>query len=196
MISVQEVIGDVDMIDPQPYVIQRSTGQWVSGGFQSTIVRTINVFGPVRNATDKEVQMLPESDRISRIRAFYATQPILTTRGYAPLPATHGEVPAGTMPGTAFTLSAIPPGGACSLYLNGVTLQPVVDYLLTGAAIVFNYTVRAGAVLYATWGITARVEAAESDVILYDNEQYRVLGVYRTQGAGYLKALAHRMEAA
>ena len=128
MISVQEVIPDPDMTSPEPFTIQRSTGQWVAGGFQSTVTQSIQVFGPVRNATDKEVAMLPEADRVSRVLAFYATLPILTTRGTAPVPATHGEVPAGAIPGSTFTLSSTPPGGVITLYVNGVQMTPGTEY--------------------------------------------------------------------
>ena len=75
---MQEVISDPDLVAPQQYVILRSTGAWVAGGFQST-VSTIQQFGPVQQASNKEVAMLPEADRVSEVRSFWSTVPIYTT---------------------------------------------------------------------------------------------------------------------
>jgi hypothetical protein len=196
MISVFEVVADVDMVQPEPWTIQRSTGQWVAGGLQSTITRNIQVFGPARVAQNKEVQSLPEADRVGRILAFYATQPILTTRGYAPVPCTHGETPAGAIPGTTYTLSEAPPVGGGMLYVNGLALQVPTGYTLNDLTITLAVATPAEASIYFTWPITANAEAAESDIILYEGFQYRVLSVYRTAGAGYWKALGTRLEAA
>jgi hypothetical protein len=193
MISVQEVIQDPDMTDPEPYVILRSTGQWVAGGFQSVVTRTINIFGPVRNATDKEIAMLPEADRVSRVRAFYATQPILLARGYAPVPATYEETPRQAS-ALVWVLSAPPPGNFANITVNGLYMRPNgLDYTLNGTMIAFNVQPPAPGTISATWPVTANVQAAESDVIVYYGEQYRVTAVYRTGGSGYWKALATRM---
>ena len=195
MISVQEVIPDPDMTDPQPFTISRSAGQWVAGGFQSTVVRTLQIFGTVRNATDKEVAMLPEADRVGRVRAFYATMPILTTRGYAPAPSVHAETPTGAVPGTVYTLSALPPNGMVDLYLNGLRQTPGSAYILLGTTLTLAMPTSSGDLLCATWPITVNAQAAESDTIAYDGFVYRVLSVYRTNGGGYWKALGTRIEA-
>ena len=96
MISVQEVISDPDLCAPQQYVILRSTGAWIAGGFQST-VSTIQMFGPVQQASNKEVSMLPEADRVSEVRSFWSTVPLYVTRTNAAsdklqYPAMGGEV--------------------------------------------------------------------------------------------------------
>jgi hypothetical protein len=192
MISVQEVLQDTDMVDPEPWTILRSTGKWVAGGFQSTVTRTLQIFGPVRNVSDKEIQMLPEADRVGRVRAFYATQPILLTRGSAAVPATHTETPTGS--DLTYMLSQVPPGNFVNITVNGLYMRPSgFDYTLVNNVALFNVAPPVDAVIAATWPITANVEAAESDIIVYYGEQYRVTAIYRTVASGYWKALATRM---
>jgi hypothetical protein len=65
--------------------------------------------------------------------------------------ATHGETPQGAVPGTLFTLSTTPPGGALqSLTANGMFLTPGVDYDLSGAVITMTVPFQSGS-LFATW---------------------------------------------
>lgn len=191
MISVFEVVVDPDMIAPQPFTVLRSTGQFVPGGFES-VTTPIPMFGPVQQASDKEVQMLPEADRISSIRSFWSTQAIFETRGYAPVPGTHGEAPAGS--GTHYTLSGPSPANAASVYAGGLLQRPGVDYVLSGTALTFNAA--PAAPLYVTWQVTVDVATNASDQIQYDSETYRILRVYRDPGSGYWKAYGTRMAAA
>ena len=65
----------------------------------------------------------------------------------------HGEAPAGAIPGSAFTLSAVPPGGVLqSLTWNGVFQTPGVDYTLDGESIATTFPVTSGS-LWATWPV-------------------------------------------
>ena len=65
----------------------------------------------------------------------------------------HGEVPAGSIPGSVFTLSATPPGGQLqSLTLNGLFQTPGVDYTLDGQTITTVIPITSGA-LWATWPV-------------------------------------------
>lgn len=194
MISVQEVITDPDMAAPEPYQILRSTGTYIAGGFQS-VTTTISCFGPVQQASNKEIQMLPEADRIGSIRAFWNTQPIYTTRGTAAVPSVQGEVPSGESPGTTYTLSLTPPGGVVDLYMNGLLLTPGVDYTLVGNTITFTTPTPSGTKLWVQWNTTANVQAAASDILVYDDTQYRVLQVYHDAGSGYYKAFGTGMAA-
>lgn len=191
MISVQEVVVDPDMIAPHPYTIYRSTGQFVLGGFDSTVT-PISAFGPVQQATNKELQMLDEADRISSVRSFWNTQPFYATRGYAPVPGVHGEALVGD--GPTYTLSAVPPAEKVNVYANGLFMTPGIDYQLAGAVITFFVALNSAP--YVTWQITARVAASASDIIQYDSEKYRVLSVYFDPGGGYWKALGTRLAAA
>lgn len=193
MISVAEVVTDPDMIAPQPFTVLRSTGQFVAGGFQPNNTVFISMFGPVQQASDKEVAMLPTNDRISAVRSFWSLQPIYETAGYAPLPGVHGETPVGS--GTTYTISTPPPNGVLNLYADGRLLRPNgVDYTLAGTNLIFNSAPTLP--LYVTWDITVNVGTNASDIIQYQTEQYRVLRVYRDPGSGYWKAYGTRMAAA
>lgn len=191
MISVAEVIQDQDMIAPRAYVILRSTGTFILGGFQS-VVTPISVFGPVHQASDKEIQMLPEADRIGEIRSFWSTSPFYLTRGYAPVPTTYGEVPQGS--GSVYVLSTPPPPGSASVYVGGLLLRPDgVDYTLAGTTLTFSFA-PSGRV-YVTWTVTVDVATDASDQIQYEDDIYRVLSVY-SEGGGYWKCLGTRLAAA
>lgn len=190
MISVFEVVVDPDMTAPKHFTVLRSTDTFVLGGVQS-ITTSIPMFGPVQQATDKEIAMLAEADRVSAIRSFWSTQPLYVTRGYAPVPGTHGEVPSGS--GTAFTLSEEPPSDSLCVYVNGLLLRPFVDYVVSGLTLTL---VAAPTTLYVTWSVTVSVQARNSDIIEYGSEQYRVLRVYYDPGGGYHKAYGARTAAA
>lgn len=192
MISVFEVVVDSDMIAPKSFMILRSTGKFVLGGFDS-VTTTIPQFGPVQQASNKELQMLPEADRVTSVRSFWCTQPIYTTRGYAPVPGVYGEVPQGS--GLVYVLSQLPPGNSIDVYVNGLLLRPDgYDYTLVGTVITFNYAPLSAP--YVVWQQVARVAADASDILQYEDRKYRVLNVYRDPGSGYWKALANDMAAA
>lgn len=191
MISVADVVVDPDMIAPKPFTIFRSTDTWVLGGVQSTVT-PLQAFGPVQQLSPKEIQMLPEADRVEGVRAFWWTQALYVTRGTAPVPSTHGEVPAGS--GTTYTLSEVPPEDTATVYVNGLLQIPGIDYMIVGNVLTFTNSVVG--TLYITWPFTAYVGAAASDILQYEHEQYRVISVYRDPGGGYFKALARRMDAA
>jgi hypothetical protein len=195
VISVQEVVLDPDMTAPEPFTILRSTGQFISGGFESSTT-SIQLWGPVQQASNKEIQMLPEADRVGSIRAFWSRVPIYLTRGTAPAPATHEEVPDGAVPGSSFTLSAAPPGGVGNFYVNGLFQAPNVDYTLTGVDIATTVPVPSNAALLFTWPITVNAQDAASDIIVYGGERFRVLQRYFDPGSGFWKALGTRMNAA
>jgi hypothetical protein len=192
MISVQEVVVDPDMIAPRPYTILRSTGKFVLGGFES-VVTPISMFGPVQQASNKELQMLAEADRIGGVRSFWSTQPIYVTRGYAPVPGVHSEAPQGS--GTTYELSVAPPNNSIDLYVNGLLLQPNgFDYTLVGTTIMFRFAPNNPP--YVVWQETVNVATNASDQIQYVNDIYRIMQVYYDPGGGYWKALGTRLAAA
>lgn len=194
MISVFEVVVDPDMIAPQPFYIYRSTGQFVAGGFQPNNTIVIPMFGPVQQASNKEIQMLAEADRIGSVRSFWSTQPIYVTRGYAPVPGVNGEVPT-EVSALVYSISSAPPDGVVDLYSAGLLLQPNgFDYALDGTTITFAVT--PAQPLYVTWQVTVQAATNASDILQYETEQHRVMHVYRDPGSGYWKALADRMAAA
>lgn len=194
MISVQEIIQDPDLAAPAPFVILRSTGYWVNGGFES-VTTQIPQFGPVQQATPKEIAMLPEADRVGSVRSFWTTIQVHTTTATDPIPVTHGEVPQGAVPGSVYTLSTEPPNGVVQFYING-SQQDAAQFFVSGATLTTAQPTAAGDVLYVTWPLTQYEQVAASDIIQYGQEQYRILSVYRVFGSGYWKALGHRLNAA
>ena len=195
MISTADVVSDGDLAAPKPFQVLRSTGAWASGGFVSTITETLELTGPVQQATDREVSMLPEGDRVSQVMSFWATVPLYTTRGKLPSPTLHTETPKGTVPGALFTLSQTP-SGQLALYLNGAFLTPDgVDYIALGANIVMNTIVGLPDKLLAQWPTVEDKAPAAADILVYEGEKYRLLNVKHYTGSGYWKALATRMTA-
>ncbi len=68
--------------------------------------------------------------------------------------AIHGEMPLGVYPGTVYTLSGPPPGGALqTLTKNGSFLIPTVDYTLNGNVVTLTAATSLGDELYATWPV-------------------------------------------
>jgi len=192
MINMQDVVSDPDLRPSQPFTILRSTGTWVEGGFQSTTF-PITILGPVQQASPKEIAMLPEADRVGSVRAFWTTIQVYTTRGYAPAPTTHGETPMGSVPGTVFTLSQAPPGGACDVYVGGL-LEPSTAYVLSGNVV--TLAVQAAVAPYIIWTVEADVQAAASDKIQWEGHTYRILTTQYDPGSGYWKSMGTREEAA
>lgn len=192
MISVAEVVTDPDMIAPQPFTILRSTGYFTINGFVSNTT-PISAFGPVQQASDKEVNMLQEADRIGGVRSFWWTQEIFTTRGKATVPGVHGEAPT-QVDALHYTLSAFPPDGVVNVYVGGLQLRAGANYTLVGLTL--TLTSAPVSHPYVTWQVGVQVGQAASDILQYDDEQYRVLNVYLDPGGGYFKALATRMDAA
>lgn len=77
--------------------------------------------------------------------------------------AIHGETPTGAIPGTAYAISAAPPGGVLqALTKNGNFLIPGVDYTLGGTSITLTAATVNGDVLYATWPVQISVQSSIS----------------------------------
>jgi hypothetical protein len=197
MITVQEVVSDPDFTAPEPWTILRSTDAWVLGGVQSTTA-PITMIGPVQQSSNKEIAMVPEADRVGSLRSFWSTIPIYVTRGSAPVPSTHGEVPApvGRFPATALTLSVAPPGGQVALTKNGGLLVAGTDYAVAGAVVQLAVAAVATDTFWVSWSAVSNTQAANSDILVWDGNQYRVLQVYNDPGSMYWKAIATRMRAA
>jgi hypothetical protein len=57
-------------------------------------------------------------------------------------------------------------------------------------------SIAAGSVLFFQWPVIVNAQPAASDIIQYENTQYRVLRVYRDPGSGFWRALGTQMQAA
>jgi hypothetical protein len=127
---------------------------------------------------------------------FHSTIPIQMTSATQSVPTPHGEVPVPVTLGSVYQLSAAPPGGQGILVVNGLFMTAGFDYTITGQVIVLLGATDPDATLYFTWIAEARQGASASDILVYDNEQYRVLSCYHDPGCGYWRALGTRLAAA
>jgi hypothetical protein len=212
MIDVSEVVGDIDMQAPLPYIIQRSTGQWLYGGFVSTTTDIGNA-GPVQPATDEDLQMLPEADRVSGVLAFWSLVPIYQTRDLAEAGAIQSVVIQGDG-GTVYYLPTAPPQGSAApllpgvgtgflfdcqgvLFRNSLFMIPGVDYTISGNVITMALPLTPDDILtyqYPYFSNTgASTGPAASDILIYASLQYRIMSTRYYPGGGYWKALGTRM---
>lgn len=91
MISIDEIILDPDFA--QPYIGYRKSGDWVEGEFiQNEVV--VNFYGAIIAANIKDVNMLPEGDRIEGLMVFHTTadNPIFVTRNLTDEKGTSDEL--------------------------------------------------------------------------------------------------------
>lgn len=195
MLDLSDIVNDPDMLPPEPFTILRSTGLFVLGGFQST-TQSIPQVGPVQAATDEEINMLPEADVVGEVKSFWCTVPIFVTRGKAPTPGTHNETPQGTIPGTVYTLSMVPPTDNGSLFRNGLFQRLVFDYTISGLMLTLTVPTAVGDALIFSWPVTAKAAQSAADILVYGSEQYRALSVKHYPGSGFWKALGTRISAA
>lgn len=70
MINVAEMIVDPDFA--QSYNVVRTVGSWVKGRFVQT-EQVLSFVGPIIAANQKEINMLPEGDRVAGLMVFYTT---------------------------------------------------------------------------------------------------------------------------
>lgn len=76
MIDISELMSDADFC--QPFTIVRSTGAFVAGVWQD-ISTNVNSYGAMQPAGDREINMVPEGDRVTGMVALWSSQPLYTT---------------------------------------------------------------------------------------------------------------------
>lgn len=190
MLNMSNVVSDADLVAPQSFVVRRSQGAWTTGGFANT-TSDIGMSGPVQQASDKELQMLPTADNTTGVLSFWSTQPIYETRNDS-VSSTQSLVLTGGP--TTYTVAPALTGGV-SLYKNGLLLQPELDYTLSGQTITLVQPAQPNDVMAATSSLPVQVPAV-SDLLIYGGSSYRVMRVYHDPGCGYWKAYATQMEGA
>lgn len=192
MINVQEVVTDADFTTPSEFSILRKSGVFTSAGFSPSSTTIIVQNGPVQQASNKEIEMLPEADRIGSIRAFWTTIPIYVTSATRQVAQTFYLDPTGAIPGTQYTVVST----LGVLYKNRKALRLNIDYTQAGDVITLAQPTVAGDTLVYVYTEQTEAGTGVSDVIQYLGHQYRILSVFRIEGSGYWKALGTRMEAA
>lgn len=78
MINIEEMITDPDFV--QDFIILRSSGAFVDGVWTESAPQRIKVQGVVNVMNAKELNMLPEGDRISGGMNFHTTEEVFVTR--------------------------------------------------------------------------------------------------------------------
>lgn len=80
MINVAEIVADSDFA--QYYTVHRITGNFVKGRFVSNQNVTLQYYGLVTTANEKEIIQVPEADRTTIMMCFYSTSdnPFYLTR--------------------------------------------------------------------------------------------------------------------
>lgn len=77
IINVADLLNDPDLCEP--FTITRNPGQFAAGGWQGSGPTTFNAYGAVRNATGKELDMVPEGDRVHEMISFRSVTPMYMT---------------------------------------------------------------------------------------------------------------------
>lgn len=77
MIEVSELLNDPDLCES--FTITRTTGTFQIGGWQKNVPQVIQAYGAVRNTSGKELEMVPEADRIKNTLTFRTVFPLYTT---------------------------------------------------------------------------------------------------------------------
>lgn len=78
MISVKEVITDPDFA--QNFTVYRSTGSFVDGVWTENTPSAIKMLGVVTVSSSKELDQVPEGDRVKGAMTFHTVCPIYATR--------------------------------------------------------------------------------------------------------------------
>ncbi len=78
MISVEEIIDDVDFA--QRFTILRSEGEFVDGVWTELEVDEISVSGVIVPTSPRDLNRLPEGDRVSAAVSFYSKKELRVTR--------------------------------------------------------------------------------------------------------------------
>jgi hypothetical protein len=81
MIDVSDIVSDADLA--QVFTILRSTGTGFQYGVWQSSTTTLSSYGPVQPATDRDISMLAEGDRVKEVKAFWSSQPIYGTNAIA-----------------------------------------------------------------------------------------------------------------
>lgn len=76
MIDVGDIVNDPDLA--QAFTIERSTGQFVLGGWKTTAV-LVPAYGCITVASPEDLEMVPEGDRLSGAMLFHTSSPLYIT---------------------------------------------------------------------------------------------------------------------
>jgi hypothetical protein len=69
--ALQDVVNNPDLAEP--FTILRITGQQGTGGWLAGTPQSISVYGTVSIASARELEMIPEADRVHEVRVFHSS---------------------------------------------------------------------------------------------------------------------------
>lgn len=78
VISMEEIIDDPDLA--QSYIIYQSEGSFQNGRWVEGPLTQIAACGTITVASEKDIEMVPEGDRLKGAMVFFNKGPIYTTR--------------------------------------------------------------------------------------------------------------------
>jgi hypothetical protein len=78
MIDVSDILSDPDLA--QPFTIKRSRGEFAAGGYTQTTT-TVQSFGVIIVAQGRELEQVPEGDRVKGAIVVYSAKPLYLTHG-------------------------------------------------------------------------------------------------------------------
>ena len=76
-INLSEIVNDPDFA--QPFVITRSQGGAWTNGIWTNVTVTVNAYGVIQPATNKELEMIPDGDRSGGEMMFHTSTPLYET---------------------------------------------------------------------------------------------------------------------
>jgi hypothetical protein len=74
---LNDAISNPDLAEP--FIILRNPGTYGPGGWQSGPQQQINAYGTVGRASNKQMEVIPEADRVSEIRLFHSSTQMFAT---------------------------------------------------------------------------------------------------------------------
>jgi len=77
MLDMSEILYDPDV--SQDFIVNRQTGTWQNGRFVEVGSPILTMTGAVLPATPKQIEQLPEGDRVTGVMAFYSDKKIYVT---------------------------------------------------------------------------------------------------------------------
>jgi hypothetical protein len=79
MINVGRVVLSRNFAQLGGFTVYRQSGNWVAGRWEPS-ESTLQLQGTVTAMNPKDLEQVPEGDRVTGMMCFYSTQPIYTTR--------------------------------------------------------------------------------------------------------------------
>jgi hypothetical protein len=125
LIDLSEAVYDCEI--GSCFVIFRQTGSFGSGGWVANAPKTINAFGIVTVATPKELEMVPEGDRVKGSLHIIYGQRLYTT-WEANGPSVAGQIGGGTSDqiqwdGQLYRVQAVEPWGPMLGFWHAVAVR-------------------------------------------------------------------------